>query len=66
MSQSIILYVIALILFLLGGSMLGQYANAENPTTIDLLKGIGPVVTGIALLILSNSKAIKGDDQEEG
>ena len=45
--------------------MLGQYANATQPTTIDLLKGIGSVIMGIALLILSNSKAIKGGDEQD-
>lgn len=65
MSKSIILYLIALIFFLLGGSMLGQYANASDPTTLDLLKGIGPVIIGIALLILSNSKAIKGESEQD-
>lgn len=64
MSKSIIFYVLALILFFLGGTFLAQYSSAEAPNPSGLLLGMGAIVMGIAMLILSNSKAIKGEKKK--
>lgn len=52
MNKARILQVLSLILFILGGILLYLNLTAEEVTPA-ILAGIGPIITGIALLIIS-------------
>lgn len=57
MTNSMVLQVVALILLILAAFLLYEYFTSEEGG-VSVLMGVGPLIIGIAMLILSRSKAI--------
>jgi hypothetical protein len=64
MRKSNILQILAIVLFVLGGYTIFLNLQKEEMNA-SILAGIGPIIMGIALLIISKSGAItKKNDQD--
>jgi hypothetical protein len=59
MAKARILQVLAVFLIVLG-SYIAYYVFSSDRPRIVLLSGIGPIIMGLAILIISRSKAIRG------
>jgi len=59
MNQSAVLQIVALFLIVLGGILLYTARSAEGGAS-SLLSGVGPIIVGAALFLLSRSKTIRG------
>jgi hypothetical protein len=57
MTKSTVLQVVALILLVLAGYLLYAYFTSESGQ-VSVLMGVGPLIAGIAMLIISRSDAI--------
>jgi len=58
MTKAQILQTLAVFLILLGAYMIYYILSMDTPRVV-ILSGIGPIIMGIAILIISKSKAIR-------